>query len=104
MEKTSVVDPRVKDDTHGIDTMPSGTVVRVVKGDDGTVELTRENDGASWDGAAFVVPEPPMQTYTVTVLIEAKDDPTARTLIADALIAATVTAEVMPLADLVRDE
>jgi len=104
MDKTAVVDTPVKEDRYKLDTLPMGEAVRVIKGDDGAVSITREMDGANWDGAVFVVPEPEPQRYVVNVIVEAIDDPTARAMVADALTAAKVTAEVAPLAELIADE
>jgi len=65
-------------DTHGLGALPTGEIVRVTKVDDGRLDIRRDIDNAVWDGAGFVVPEPELCRYAVTMLIEAIDDPTAR--------------------------
>lgn len=91
-----------------LDALPIGEPMRLHKGGDGALTVTRESDNAVWDGERFVVPEPPPNVYAVAVHVEAIDSPTACGLVEAAMAAAVkaaivTTYDVQPLADFVRE-
>lgn len=92
-------------DRHGLDKLPTGEPVRVMKGEDGSIDIRREQDNALWDGAKFVVPEPSLNRYAVTVWVNAIDNPTAVAIVTDALYDSKVddVTKVKPEAELIAE-